>query len=193
MNDIENFFDDVASSWDERENCPSETKLSLLNETGIKKGDLVLDVACGTGVVTGLIHSLTDNKVIGIDLSSKMIELAKRKYASSDWAEFMHLDLFDLNEVNKFDAIIIYNAYPHFMDPERLANKCHKLLKEGGTLAILHSLSRKELDSHHSGRAKPISRSLGEPENEAAYFSNFESVKAKEDDKSFVLVLKKAK
>ena len=193
MNEIENFFDNVAPSWDEHENCPIETKLSLLRESDIKEGDLVLDVTCGTGVVTGLIHSLTNNKVIGIDISSKMIELAKKKYSSCSWADFRHMDLFDLDEEEKFDAIIIYNAYPHFMDPKKLAEKCFKVLKEEGTVSILHSLSRKELDAHHSGRAKPISRSLSEPIKEATYFNHFDIVKAKEDEKSFVLVLKKGK
>lgn len=193
MNEIENFFDNMAPSWDEHENCPIETKLSLLKESNMKEGDLVLDVACGTGVVTGLIHSLTNNKVVGIDISSKMIGLAKEKYSSYPWADFRHKDLFDLDEKEKFDAIIIYNAYPHFMDPKKLAEKCYKLLKEEGTVSILHSLSRKELDAHHSGKVKPISRSLSEPNKEAAYFKHFDIVKAKEDEKSFVLVLKKAK
>lgn len=190
-NEIENFFDEVAPSWDEHENCLDETKLSLLKEAEIDKGDLVLDVACGTGVVTGLIHSLSDAEVVGIDLSSKMIEIAKRKYESDSWAKFIHGDLLKLDEKDKYDVIVIYNAYPHFMEPERLSAKCLSLLKDGGRLAILHSLSRKELDAHHSGKAKPISRSLSEPSEEASFFVGFKILKAKEDDKSFVLVLKK--
>ncbi len=189
-NKIEAFFDNAAPSWDQKECCSDEIKLSLLKEAFIKKGDRVLDVASGTGVVTGLIHSLSDSEVVGIDISSKMIEIAKEKYKGKEWARFVHGDLFDLED-EKFNEIVIYNAYPHFLDPDKLADKCYSLLKEGGHLSILHSLSRAELDKHHSGKACCFSRSLEEPLKEAEHFAQFKLKTAREDDKSFVLVLEK--
>lgn len=191
-NKVEQFFDSLASSWDEGETCPIDRKLSLLKEVGIKPGDHVLDVACGTGVVTGLIHELSNSDVVGIDLSNNMIQIAKDKYKGDKWASFVHSDLLTWDTLEKFDDIIIYNAYPHFLDCKALANKAYSLLNKGGRLAILHSLSRAQLCIHHSGTASQVSRTLEEPKKEAEYFKDkFDVIKAKEDDNSIVIVLER--
>ncbi len=189
---IEQFFDSLASTWDKAENCPKDRKLALLKEVGIKPYDRVLDVACGTGVVTGLIHDLSKNDVVGIDLSSNMIKIAEDKYKNDTWATFVHNDLLTWVTSEKFDDIVIYNAYPHFLDTSALANKAYSLLNKGGRLAILHSLSRKQLGIHHSGTASQVSRTLDEPEKEAERFKGkFDVIKAYEDDKSIIIVLER--
>ena len=79
-NVIKNFFDKVAPSWDERETLPIEYKEKLIDELDIYEHDDILDVACGTGVVTNLLHKHSKSPVTAIDISSNMIEIAKDKY-----------------------------------------------------------------------------------------------------------------
>lgn len=191
-NQVETFFDNLAYSWDQMENCPKEIKLSLLSELGIQPGDKVLDVACGTGVVTGHIHSFSNAPVLGIDISANMIECAKDKFKGVDWASFIHQDLLMWDTDEKFDKVVIYNAYPHFLDPKSLSKKLASILKPNGKVAILHSLSREQLTAHHSGRAEAVSRVLLEPSRETEFFKGeFNALTAKENDCSIVIILEK--
>ena len=80
MNEIENYFDQQASSWDKNEKHTEEEKIALLNKLNLKVGDIVLDIACGTGVISGLIHNITKSDVLGIDISQNMINIAQEKY-----------------------------------------------------------------------------------------------------------------
>lgn len=191
-NRVETFFDGLAYTWDKSETCPREFKLSLLNELGIKKGDKVLDLACGTGVVTGLIHELSETEVVGVDISNNMIEVAKEKYKDEEWATFVNADFLNWNTDRKFDDVVVYNAYPHFLEPIVLSKKLASVLNRGGRVAILHSLSRKDLNSHHSGRAISVSRNLMELSREVDFFKNeFDVITSKEDGKSIVIILQK--
>lgn len=192
MNKVEEFFDQLASNWDQGETHTIEEKRTLLDFVGIEEGNKVLDVACGTGVITGLIESYSKTKVLGIDISANMIDIAKEKYKDYPNIEFLHQDFLVMDEDNKFDVIIIYNAYPHFLKPNLLANKLMAMLNDGGKFAILHSLSRAELDTHHSGKTMEVSRHLMAPEDEFIFFKKyFEPLKLEETDHSYVIVGKK--
>lgn len=189
MNNIEIFFDEMASSWDQRESHTTKEKIDLLDEVKINKNDKIIDIACGTGVLTSLLHLYSNEKIIGVDISSKMIEIAKEKYKNDNYCSFYHLDLMDLDESNKFDVAIIYNAYPHFLDPDALSLKLSKILNKDGKFAILHSLSRFELVKHHAQRANNVSRTLDSPINESRYFTPyFDIICAKENEHTFVLI-----
>ena len=60
----------------------------------------------------------------------------------------------------KFDRIVVYNAFPHFPDPRRLIARLSSLLKEDGRLTIAHGMSREAIDGHHQGSASKVSNGL---------------------------------
>ncbi len=187
---IEQFFDRLAPRWDEDQDCTTEVKRALLEKVGTKKGVRVLDVACGTGAITQELHDLTGEKVLGIDLSGEMIKEAKRKFKDCDWAEFEKADFLRYESEQRYDIIAIYNAYPHFMDVEALKNKAYSLLSDGGKLAIIHSIGRKCLNSHHKQHAEHVSRMIGSPQDEAKSFEPLFKVEiAEESDEHYLLVL----
>ena len=55
---------------------------------------------------------------------------------------------------------MIYNALPHFSDPDRLIGALSAMLKPGGVLSIAHGMSREKINDHHSGSAKQVSLGL---------------------------------
>ena len=55
----------------------AEERLPLYLEIGLKYAELVLDVGCGSGIVTRDIARLTKGKVIAVDGSEDMINVAK--------------------------------------------------------------------------------------------------------------------
>ena len=192
MNSARDFFDSLAPTWDKNQTKREEDIRPLFNEIGLKKGDFVLDLACGTGTVTHLIHTYTEEKVVGMDISPEMIAIAKKKYSSCPWASFECADFLECEEANRYDFIVLYNAFPHFADPCLLSRKFAQVLKEGGHFAVLHSLGRKELDAHHGAVPQNLSRHLNSPLEEAAAFKKeFLIEKTKEGEHFFLLTGKK--
>ena len=191
-NVIQDFFDKRAAKWDEEETCPIERKKALLDRLGIKRGDKVIDIACGTGVITGLLHEITGENVLAVDLSEKMTEIARKKYKDNKNIAFRQCD-FVTDEIDgKFDYAVIYNAYPHFIDVDKLSAKLSKILKEDGEFAVVHSLSREQLNAHHAGEASSVSRTLRPPKEEAAsYVDRFIPVLTEEGDDYYLLVFSK--
>lgn len=188
MNQTKEFFDALAPTWDEGQEAIEDSVLALLAKIGIKKGDRVLDLACGTGAITGYLHGFSEKDILGLDLSSGMIEIAKKKYAGEEWAHFEEGDFLSWEKKERFDVIVLYNAYPHFMDPTRLSGCFFKHLNGGGRFAIVHSLGRKKLDKHHAHVPGNISRSLLSPKEEASFFSDDFDIFLQEEGENFYLL-----
>ena len=70
-----------------------------------------------------------------------------------------------------FDCIMIYNAFPHFPEPECLIAHLAGLLTPGGTLTVAHGLSRSALDAHHEKTARAVSNGLLPVETLAGLFA----------------------
>ena len=68
---------------------------------------------------------------------------------------------------------MVYNAFPHFPDPENLIRVLAGLTKPGGKLSVAHGMSRAALTSHHSGRASTVSIDLLHERDLAAIFSRW--------------------
>lgn len=188
MDEIKNFFNSKAKDWDSKDTYSESFKLDLLNKIALKENDYVIDIGCGTGVITKLIHLITKNDVVAIDVSNEMIKIAKEKYKNCSYATFKNIDLFSLNEKNKYDFAIIYNAYPHFLDPVKLSNKLYDILKENGSFAIIHSMSREKLNQHHGNVNHNVCRDIKELNDEIKYFTNnFDIVLLKEDNNSIII------
>lgn len=187
--DIKQFFDNLAPKWDSLEIIKDEHIIDLFKEIGINKGDKILDVGCGTGRVTYLLHAFSQTDVIGIDISSKMIELAKEKYMNESYATFISDDFMTYHFENKFDLIVIYNAFPHFLDVDKLSLAMKNNLNEHGKFAIVHSLGRSTLQDVHSTVNTSLTRHLNDPLTESwAFEKEFKIVITKEDDNSFLII-----
>lgn len=153
------YFDSHADQWDAGMVRNESAISAILDAAGIRPGTDVLDVACGTGVLfpdyqKRQVHSLT-----GIDLSPEMAYRARKKYP---WATVLCGDAMQLELSQTFDAIVIYNAFPHFPKPELLLAHLSTLLRPGGRLTVAHGMSREALLLHHSGSASAVSLELPE-------------------------------
>ncbi len=172
MNHVKEYFDSIASNWDSCQPDRDQAIRDLIDKVGIEEGDSVLDLACGTGTISAILHDFSKSDVYGLDLSPKMIQIAKSKYQGKTWAHFEDGDFLNWDNETKFDVIVLYNAYPHFKNPVLLSKCFAKHLKSNGKFAIIHSLGRKELDMHHGNVPSEVSRSLLSPREEAENFIN---------------------
>ena len=153
--EIKAFFDNWAAYWDDDMIRKEDIISLILDNAHIKEGVRVLDVACGTGVLFED-YLKRGASVIGIDLSSEMVKVAKSKYPH------MTVICGDVEETyfdELFDVIHIYNAFPHFPSPSHLIAHLSQFIKTGGYLSVSHSMSKEALAIHHQ-RASHVSIDL---------------------------------
>ena len=184
------FFDGLSENWDQNELSTKEQRREFLSFLDIKEGEKVLDLACGTGAITSLLQKKSKCDVVGLDISPKMIEKAKEKEKENHYIHYFVGDFLSYQFNEKFDHIVVFNAYPHFLDKEKFKNKVLKLLNKNGKLEIIHNISRQEIENHHKGGANPYSRGLLSPQEEAQlYLPEMNILLCEEDNHSSKLVL----
>ncbi|MBR6840635.1 MAG: class I SAM-dependent methyltransferase [Oscillospiraceae bacterium] len=153
------FFDRLAPGWDAEMVRNDEKINTILDNAGVTAGKDVLDVACGTGVLIPDYLKRNAASVTGIDISPKMAEIARAKFPQPEVA-ILCGDVETTDFARQFDCVVVYNAFPHFPDPERLIARLAELLKPGGTLTVAHGMSREKIDAHHHGAASHVSNGL---------------------------------
>lgn len=159
--DIIRFFDRFAPTWDENQVRNESVIETILQNGGIRAGIDVLDVACGTGVLFPDYLKRGVASLTGIDISPAMAEIARRKFPE---VKVICGDVTSTNIDRRFDAIMVYNAFPHFPDPAGLIQVLASLCKPGGRLSIAHGMSREALQAHHAQGASQVSLPLPEAE-----------------------------
>lgn len=155
--DIITFFDKCAPWWDADMVRNEDLIAMILDNGGIRENMHVLDVACGTGVLFPDYLKRNVASVTGIDISPEMAKIAQEKFPD---VKVICGDVETEEFSQKFDAIMVYNAFPHFPDPARLIKVLADLVKPGGKLSVAHGMSRAQLTSHHAGRASSVSIDL---------------------------------
>ncbi len=157
------FFDRCASWWDDDMIRNEPVIASILDNARIRAGIHVLDVACGTGILFPDYLERNVASVTGIDISPEMVKIARSKFPAQT---ILCGDVETVEFPDKFDAVMVYNAFPHFPEPARLIQVLAGIIKPGGTLSVAHGMSRAALIKHHE-RASKVSIDLLE-ENELA-------------------------
>ena len=163
------FFDRLAPGWDAEMIRSDEIINTILNNAEVTEGKDILDVACGTGVLVPDYLKRNVASVTGIDISPKMAEIAKEK-SKQERITILCGDVESTAFDRLFDCIVVYNAFPHFPDPERLIRILSGLLRPGGTLTVAHGMSREKIDAHHHGMASHVSNGLMPADDLAVIF-----------------------
>ena len=167
---IAQFFDQCAPWWDADMVRNEVIITTILDNCGIKSGMDVLDVACGTGVLFPDYLKRCVNSVTGIDISAEMAKIAQSKFPE---VQVICGDVEETAFDKQFDAIMVYNAFPHFPDPAKLIAVLARLVKPGGRLSVAHGMSRAALQKHHAGRASSVSIDLIHEKKLAALFAPY--------------------
>ena len=168
--DVIAFFDERAGGWDAGMVRSDEKIGRILDNAKVTAGSRVLDIACGTGVLIGDYLRRNVESVTAVDISPEMIRIAREKFPQEN-VTVLCGDASQAHFPALFDCIVIYNAFPHFPEPERLIAHLAELLTTGGTLTVAHGFSRKALDAHHAKTARSVSNGLLPVETLAEIFA----------------------
>ena len=151
------FFDRLAPQCDADLIRDDSVIAAILDNAEVTAGKDVLDVACGTGVLFADYLNRNVGSVTAIDISPEMAKIAQEKFPQ---VKVLCGDVETAEFDKKFDCIMVYNAFPHFPEPEHLIRVLVSHLKPGGTLTIAHGMSRAAIDHHHEGTASKVSIGL---------------------------------
>jgi SAM-dependent methyltransferase len=104
-------------------------------------GERVIDVACGTGLVTLAAATAVgpSGAVLGTDLSAGMVELARAaaERGGFAWARFTRMDAEVLeSNLGAFDAALCSLGLMYVPDPERALRELCRVLRPGGRAAV---------------------------------------------------------
>lgn len=114
----------------------------LLETINLQSGEKVLDISCGTGLVTFPIAEAVgaDGAVTGVDLSEKMIEQAESEAQSKSITNisFHHMDAEELDLPDaSFDVAINSLGLMYYPDPDTAISEMYRVLRSGGRAAAL--------------------------------------------------------
>lgn len=136
-------FNRAAKGYDESRTVKSyqrRTQILVIGKMQIGKGMNILDLGCGTGQGTIDIASRLEGtgRVIGLDLSEKMVEQAQRKLGSIpyDNVEFGVGSGGSLDYDSTFDYVISTNAFHHFRQKHAIFSRVWNSLKLGGVFMV---------------------------------------------------------
>lgn len=109
----------------------------LLEMAGLRPGGNVLDVACGTGLVSfrAMEKLGKDGRVLGTDISEKMLEMASSLAVQKgeDRVQFERMDAEDLRLPDgSYDVTLCALGLMYMPDPRKALQEMHRVLKPAG-------------------------------------------------------------
>ena len=130
-------FAGVASKASERQ----EWAVGVLD---VRPSDRLLEVGCGHGVALSLAcERLVDGRIVGVDRSPKMIEIAARRNAAHVESGTVGLvtGLFERLELpGPFDKVFAFHVAAFWRRPEEMLGRTAELLAPGGALYLFNQL-----------------------------------------------------
>ena len=130
---------DAALVYDEvtRPSLFVEWPPRVIEAAGIQSGHRVLDVACGTGVLTQAVAERvgSEGSTVGVDNNEGMLAVAREKAPGIEWhqapAEALPLD------DDGFDSVVSQFGLMYFEDRRGALMEMMRVLRPGGTLVVV--------------------------------------------------------
>ena len=124
--------------WASVNKGPFQSTKKLIELLKINKNNVVLDVACGTGVVTKQIQKKVGNAghVIGVDTSTTAIKIAKKWNEKNKNLDFVNIDAENFSFSKKFDIITCQYALFFFPNAQKALKNMKNSLKKSGKIGI---------------------------------------------------------
>ncbi len=166
-------FDTIAEEYKKSKELPKGLNVDVhtyFNLLGDLAGKSILDLGCGEGFYTRKFKQKGAASVIGVDISPKMIELARQEEAKEPLGiEYIVGDVMELGKIGSFDLVVASYLLNHAQTQEELLKMCQTIyanLKPGGRFVGINDNVQQSPDSYpiceKYGYTKSISESLQE-------------------------------
>lgn len=109
----------------------------LIEDLGLRAGEDLLDVACGTGIVARLAKERLGEtgRVVGVDVSPLMLEVARRVAPDIEWREG-DAGALPLRDREQFDVVVSQQGLQFFPDRPAAIRQLRRALRPGGRVAV---------------------------------------------------------
>jgi ubiquinone/menaquinone biosynthesis C-methylase UbiE len=139
------YFDRWANTYDDDRISRwfRYTQGLAIDEFNLKRGFKVLDIGCGTGYAVLQMGSIiSEGRICGIDISSRMIDKARAKVPESlrERVEFRQASSENIPySEGEFDNILCTNSFHHYPEPILALGEMYRVLRPGGKAVILEN------------------------------------------------------
>ena len=153
------FWDNVAWVYDifaDGINRKANRKLCKVVAGLISPTDDVLECACGTGLLSGVIAKRCKS-LTATDFSAKMLTRARKKYGHYPHVRFEQADILHLPYSDaRFDAVVAANVIHLLDNPHQALRELDRVCKPGGKLIIPTYMNRTD-----KGKTNRVSGVIG--------------------------------
>jgi ubiquinone/menaquinone biosynthesis C-methylase UbiE len=139
-------YDAIAEEYQRSKLQPWRLHLelhSLFELAGDLTGKSVLDLACGEGFYTRLLRQKGAARVVGVDMSAGMIDLARQQEARRSLGiEYVHQDVKNLHLEETFDLVFAAYLLNYAQTEDELLSMCQAIarhLKPGGRFVSINN------------------------------------------------------
>ena len=114
----------------------------LIEVAAVQPGEAILDIACGTGLVTFPLAdaATTSGRVVATDISQAMVDTIRRESEKRGLRqiEAFRADAEALKDVsdNRFDLVTCALGFMYFPEPDQALKEIYRVLKPGGRIVI---------------------------------------------------------
>jgi demethylmenaquinone methyltransferase/2-methoxy-6-polyprenyl-1,4-benzoquinol methylase len=145
---VTQMFDTISGNYDGLNRVISfgidvKWRKKVLQLVAAKNPDTILDIATGTGDLAILMAKTNAKNIIGLDISSGMLEVGKKKIAERKLDSVIEMVLGDSENMpfpdNHFDAITVSFGIRNFETLEKGLQEILRVLKPNGIFVILET------------------------------------------------------
>lgn len=151
-----------------------------VREAAVESGDVIADVACGTGDLTEAFARTKASKIMGLDFTRAMLDLAEHKLRTrpipgSDRVSYAEADAQNLPlEDASVDVVSIAFGIRNVMNPGKAISEFARVLRPGGRLVVLEfdqpSLAPvRWFNNFYAGQVMPRTATLISRDRSGAY------------------------
>jgi len=133
------YWDFLAKTYDTKMSFLRTFQRKVINLINPQSNISFLDIGCGPGWAVRYAAGLAaDGHFVGIDLSAKMIEIAKQKSVGLQNVQFFNTNANDLPfNSDIFDVAICTNSFHHHTNPLATLKESYRVLKPKGKIYIV--------------------------------------------------------
>lgn len=145
---VTQMFDNISGNYDRLNRVITfgmdiRWRKNAFNLVKAHQPDRILDIATGTGDMAFLYAQTSAQEIIGLDISTGMLDVAKEKATKLDLeanVEFMVGDAENLPfDDNSFDVVTVSYGIRNFEDLEKGLKEIHRVLNADGIMVILET------------------------------------------------------
>ncbi|HRQ64542.1 MAG TPA: methyltransferase domain-containing protein [Xanthomonadaceae bacterium] len=138
--------------------------LALVDRAGLREGESVLDVGCGTGAATRFAAERTgpSGRVVGVDVNEGMIDVARSMPpVAGPTIEWVAKSAYELPfAAEQFDVVLCAQTLQFLQDRPRALAEMRRVLKPGGRVAVSLWSDIRESPYFHA-LVQAVSRHIG--------------------------------